>query len=50
MVSDVFRATLKEPDRTFKTVSPSKLLEAVEGECGAAVSDWAGYLHERYGL
>ena len=49
-VSEVFRATLKDPDKTFATVSPSLLLEAVERECGAAVSDWAAYMRERYGL
>ena len=49
-VSDVFSATLKEPHRAFATVSPARLLEAVEGQCGAAVSEWAGYMRERYGL
>ncbi len=49
MVSEVFRTTLKDPDKAFATVSPSQLLDAVERECGDAVSDWAGYLHERYG-
>ena len=49
-VSDVFRATLKHPDGTFKTVSPSTLIKAVERECGEAVSCWAAYMRERYGL
>ena len=51
-VSGVFRATLKNPDRAFATVSPSLLLEAVERECGQneKVSDWAAYMRERYGL
>ena len=51
-VPEVFGATLKEPDKTFVTVSPSQLLEAVDvdKECGAAVSDWAKYMRERYGL
>ena len=49
-VSEVFRATLKDPNRAFATVSPSLLLEAVEQECGEAVSCWATYMRERYGL
>ena len=49
-VSDVFRATLSEPDRAFAAVCPSALLEAVERECGEAASDWAGYMRGRYGL
>ena len=51
-VSDVFRATLKDPDRTFATVSPARLLEAVGRECGEApaISDWAAYMRKRYGL
>ena len=51
-VSDVFRATLKEPDRAYATVSPSELLEAVERECSEVpdISDWAAYMRERYGL
>ena len=49
-VSEVFSATLKEPDKTFTTVSPTCLLKAVEGQCGAAVSEWATYMRERYGL
>ena len=48
-VSDVFRATLKNPDRAFATVPPSLLLDAVEQECGAAASDWVAYMRERYG-
>ena len=47
-VSDVMRATLKHPDRVA-SVCPSMLLEAVERECGAAVSSWAAYMRERYG-
>ena len=47
-VSDVMRATLKHPDRAA-SVCPSMLLEAVERECGAAVSSWAAYVRERYG-
>lgn len=51
-VSDIFTATLKEPDKAFATVSPSTLLEAVERECGEApaISEWAGYMRDRYGL
>lgn len=49
-VPEVFRATLKDPDRAFATVTPSRLLEAVERECGTAVSDWSAYMRERYGL
>ncbi len=49
-VPEVFRATLKDPDRAFATVSPSLLLNAVEKECGETVSAWAAYLRDRYGL
>ena len=48
-VDEVMRATLKNPDATFKMVTPTELLEAVVNECGDAVSDWAGYMRERYG-
>lgn len=48
-VDDVMRATLKNPDAAFKMVSPTTLREAVESECGDAVSDWAEYMRERYG-
>ena len=48
-VDDVMRATLKNPDAAFKMVTPNQLLEAVVDECGEAVSDWAGYIRERYG-
>ena len=51
-VSEVFSATLKDPDRAFATVSPTLLLDAVERECGGdeKVSDWSKYMRERYGL
>ena len=51
-VPEVFRATLKDPNRAFATVSPSTLLKAVERECGGdeKVSDWSKYMRERYGL
>ena len=32
-VSDVMRATLKDPDRTFAMICPSKLVESVERRC-----------------
>ncbi len=48
-VSDVMRATLKHPDRSFASVCPSLLREAVERECGSTVSCWAAYQRERYG-
>ena len=48
-VDEVMRATLKDPDAAFKMVTPTELREAVEGECGETVSDWAGYIRERYG-
>ena len=48
-VSDVMRATLKHSDRVFASVCPSLLLDAVERECGAAVSSWAAYQRARYG-
>ena len=34
----------------FTTISPSTLLKAVERGRGAAVSRWAKYMRERYGL
>ena len=51
-VSEVFSATLEDPDRKFTSVSPSTLLKAVERECGGdeKVSDWSKYMRERYGL
>ena len=48
-VDEVMRATLKNPDAAFKMVTPTELREAVESECGDAVSDWAEYIQERYG-
>ena len=42
-VSDVMCATLKYSDRAFASVCPSLLLDAVERECGGAVSSWAAY-------
>ncbi|MDE2823506.1 MAG: hypothetical protein OXK79_08370 [Chloroflexota bacterium] len=48
-VDEVMRATLKNPDAAFKMVTPTELREAVESECGDAVSDWAEYIRERYG-
>ena len=47
-VSDVMRATLKDPDATFAAVCPSALVEAVEHRCGSAASSWAAYQRERY--
>ena len=48
-VEEVVRATLKEPDRAFATVSTETLLDAVERGCGDAASEWAAYQRERYG-
>lgn len=48
-VDEVMQATLKNPDAAFKMVTPTELREAVESECGDAVSDWAEYIRERYG-
>ena len=49
-VSDVFRATLKQPDDAYDIVCPSVLIDAVEEECGDAVSEWVKYQRKRYGL
>ncbi len=49
-VSDVFRATLKQPDDAYDIVCPSVLVDAVEEECGDAASEWGKYQRERYGL
>ena len=48
-VEEVVRATLKEPDRAFATISPEDLLSAVERECGDSTYRWATYQRERYG-
>ena len=48
-VADVMRSTLKHPDQAFASLCPSLLREAVERECGEAVSPWAAYQSERYG-
>ena len=49
-ISDVFRATLKQPDDAYAMVCPSTLVAAVERECGDAASKWITYQRERYGL
>ena len=51
-VSDVMRATLKDPDATFASVCPSVLVAAVERTCGSddAARDWVAYQRERYGF
>ena len=49
-VSDVFRATLKQPDDAYAMVCPSVLVDAVEQECGNAAAEWVKYQRERYGL
>ena len=49
-VSDVFRATLKQPDEAYTMVCPSTLVAAVERECGDSASEWVRYQRERYGL
>ena len=50
-VSDVMRATLKDPDATFASVCPSVLLDVVERKCDSdATRDWVAYQRERYGL
>ena len=48
-VSDVFRATLKRPYEAYAIVCPSLLVDAIEGECGAAAADWTRYQRGRYG-
>ena len=48
-VEGVVRATLKDPDRAFATVSTETLVNAVERECGDSISGWAAYQRERYG-
>ena len=48
-VSDVMRATLKDPNATFASVCPSVLLNAVERKCDSdAIRDWMAYQRERY--
>ena len=49
-VSDVMRATLKDPESTFASVCPSVLVDAVERECGSdsAAQEWVAYQRERY--
>ena len=47
-VSGVFRATLKRPDEAYGVVCPSILVDAVERECGSAVSTWVKYQRDRY--
>ena len=49
-VSDVMRATLKDPDATFASVCPSVLVAAVERKCSSekAARDWVAYQRERY--
>ena len=49
-VSDVFRATLKQPDSAYGIVCPSVLAAAVERECGDGAANWVAYQRERYGL
>lgn len=49
-VSDVFRATLKQPNAAYKVVCPSRLAAAVEQGCGDAAAEWVSYQRERYGL
>ena len=50
-VSDVMRATLKDPDAAFASVCSSALVAAVERKCGSndAARDWSAYQRERYG-
>ena len=49
-VSDVMRATLKDPDATFASVCPSALVAAVERKCGSkdTARAWVAYQRERY--
>lgn len=47
-VDEVVRETLKDPDSAFKTVSPAKLVRAVEDKCGATAADWISYVRDRY--
>ena len=48
-VEEVVRATLRDPDSAFATVSTETLVDAVESECGDASSEWVAYQRERYG-
>ena len=48
-VSELFRATLKEPQQAYSIICPSLLVAAVERECGNAVADWTNYQRRRYG-
>ncbi len=49
-VSEVMRATLKDPDATFASVCPSVLVAAVERKCGSkdTARAWVAYQRERY--
>ena len=50
-VSDLMRATLKDPDATFATLCSSVLLDAVERKFDLpAIQDWMTYQRERYGF
>ena len=48
-VSDLFRATLKEPEIAYSIICPSILVAAVERECGNSASEWTNYQRARYG-
>ena len=47
-VEKVVRKTLKREDG-FRATNYSTLVAAVERECGAATTEWAKYMRERYG-
>lgn len=48
-VSDLFRASLKDPDDAYSIICPSVLVNAVERACGDSAAKWVGYQRERYG-
>ena len=48
-VSDLFRATLKDPDDAYSIICPSVLVNAIESACGDSVAKWVSYQRERYG-
>ena len=48
-VSDVLRATLKDPKAAFASICSSALVAAVERRCGSDAREWAVYQRERYG-
>lgn len=48
-VEDAVFASLNRSNKAFAMVSPSKLVDAVERECGNTSSCWTAYQRRRYG-